>query len=73
MPYLYQETYRGIGFHLTAKGYWFFNAVPPHDGLHRAWRDYFSLDDQARIERHDPADAVVMRRAINAYFTSRRA
>ena len=69
--YQYQEVYRGIGFHLTEKGFWFFNEVPSGGG-HRAWADYLSLQEQIAIDQGTRAGARVMRAAIDRHLTNRR-
>ena len=60
-PYLYEETYRGISFYQTGKGYWFFNSVPPN-GSH--WCRYFTKEE---IEFGGVAS---MRKAIDRYHAN---
>ena len=60
MSEVYKETYRGIGFHLTNKGYWFFDDVPK-DGGFRHWSSYLSEQEQAN------PDMTTMRLAIDRH------
>ena len=58
-PYPYRETYRGIGFHLTSKGFWIFDDVPPNNGY---WTRYFKDGEEECAES--------MRRAIDRYHAN---
>ncbi len=44
----YQEIYRGIGFHLTGKGYWFFDEIPPRHPYR--WSAYVTEDDDKSLD-----------------------
>ncbi len=63
MSKAYSETYRGIGFHRTDKGYWFFDEVP-QAGRYRYWSDYLLPDEQQDLKKD------TMRLAIDRYKAS---
>lgn len=63
MEPLYKETYRGVGFHKTHKGYWIFDENP-----FRSWNRYFTRSDEEGPPPNElPDDEVVamIRRAID--------
>lgn len=57
----YHETYRKIGFHLTDKGYWIFDDLPPA-GRYRHWSSYLMPDEQKKFDKD------TMRLAIDRYY-----
>lgn len=64
---LYREVYRGIGFHLTHKGYWVFDAVPPTSG---SWSDFFLKHETEKLlgPQFDPHPGIpLIRRAIDRF------
>lgn len=58
----YREQYRGVGFHQTRKGYWFFDEICP-SGKH--WSRYTDNDDLTNLS------AETMRRTIDNYHARR--
>ena len=65
MSEVYGETYRGIRFHLTNTGYWFFDEVPK-DGGFRRWSSYLTELEQSNL------DVRIMRLAIDRHHRKTR-
>lgn len=72
-PYLYVESYKGIGFHITSKGYLVFDQFLPscRDGEKRNWSGLFSKDEIAIVIDHSKSHeerAAVVRKVIDRIY-----
>lgn len=58
-PYRHTETYRGISFHITGKGYALFGSyMPPMcDRRIKHWDDLLNAEERAAAMNHDSPDS----------------